>query len=357
VGSNPAARIKAEGREESGERRYEDCSVSHERFLPLLVMAHQTRWSDLPLGIIAACVILLAALATLVYARVGSLHGKTFTLYLTTDAARGVASGTEVWLDGQKVGLVKSVGFRPPSVDPHQRVVLSLDVLESARKQIRQDTHAQIRSGASLIGDQVIALSSGTSGVGGVVSGDTIRSDPQTDVQTLTGDASAAAKSLPGILANVRMLASQLHSARSTVGAFTTEGGGVQLERVHAKSSRVLGRLTGAGTSRGTLGLVRSGVLQERAGHAMAEVDSIRALLGSNQHSLGRFRRDSTLVGVVDRVRGELADLQRLANSPRGTIGRARTDTAITANIDRARASMDSLFADLKQHPLRYIVF
>ncbi len=320
-------------------------------------MAHQTRWSDLPIGILAGCAIIVAALATLIYARVGSLHGKTFTLYLTTDAARGVASGTEVWLDGQKVGLVKGVAFRPPSVNPKQRVVLSLDVLESARKQIRQDTRAQIRSGATLIGDQVIALSSGTSGVRAVVNGDTIRSEQQTDVQMLTTDASAAAKSLPGILANVRMLASQLHSARSSVGAFATEGGGVQLERVHAKSSRVLGRLTGGGTSRGTLGLVRSGVLQERAGHVMAEVDSIRALLGSNQHSLGRFRRDSTLIGAVDRLRGELADLQQLASSPHGTIGRLQADTAIAANVSRARASMDSLFADIKAHPLRYIVF
>lgn len=320
-------------------------------------MAHQTRWSDLSVGIIAGCLVIVAALVTLIYARVGSLHGKTFTLYLTTDAARGVSSGTEVWLDGQKIGLVKGVGFRPPSVNPKQRLVLTLDVLESARKQIRQDTRAQIRSGATLIGDQVVALSSGTSGEQPVVNGDTIQSGPQTDVQTLTADASAAAKSLPGILANVRMLASQLHSARSSVGAFATEGGGVQLQRVQAKSSRVLGRFTGASSSRGTLGLVRSGELQERAGHVMAEVDSIRALLGSNEHSLGRFRRDSTLIGTVSRVRGELADLQQLASSPHGTIGRLRTDTAIAANVSRARASMDSLFADIKAHPLRYIVF
>jgi hypothetical protein len=320
-------------------------------------MAHKTRWSDLPIGIIAGCLVVLAALATLVYARVGSLHGKTFMLYLTTDAARGVISGTEVWLDGQKVGLVKGVGFRPPSVDPHQRVVLSLEVLESARKQIREDTRAQIHSGASLIGAQVVALSSGSLGVRSVVDGDTIRSASQTDVQSLTSDASTAAQSLPGILANVRMLASQLHSARSSVGAFTTEGGGVQLQRVTSKSSRVLGRLSGSAEARGTVGLVGSGVLQQRAGRAMAEVDSIRALLGSNQHSLGRFRRDSTLIGTVDHVRGELADLQQLASSPQGTVGRLRADTAIAANVSRARASMDSLFADIKAHPLRYVVF
>lgn len=321
-------------------------------------MAHRTRWSELLIGIIAGAAIVLAAVATLVFARVGSLHGKTFTLYLTTDAARGVISGTEVWLDGQKVGLVKNVGFRPPSADPHQRIVVSMQVLERARAQIRQDTRAQIRSGSTLIGNQVIALSSGSSNAAPVANGDTLRSQPQTDVESLASDASSATQQLPGILANVRLLMGQLHSAHSSVGAFAQEGGGVQLRRLEATSGRVMHQVSGATSGRGTAGLaMHSDLLQRRTREVMAEVDSIRALVASNQHSLGRFQRDSTLIVTLDSVRAEVATLQQLANSPRGTIGRLKTDTAITANIARARASVDSLLADFKKHPLRYVVF
>ena len=59
----------------------------------------------------------------------------------------------------------------------------------------------------------------------------------------------------------------------------------------------------------------------------------------------------------VDSVRAELASVQQLAESPRGTVGRLRTDSALVRGVERDRASMDSLFADMKKHPFRYIVF
>ncbi len=70
-------------------------------------MAHRLRWRQLSIGIIASCAILGAALFILVYGRVGAMRGNKFRLYVATDAARGVTRGSEVWLDGQMVGLVK----------------------------------------------------------------------------------------------------------------------------------------------------------------------------------------------------------------------------------------------------------
>ena len=97
--------------------------------------------------------------------------------------------------------------------------------------------------------------------------------------------------------------------------------------------------------------------LMGRASMIMARVDSIRALVGSDQHSLGRFRRDSTLVIEIRNARVELAEVRRLASSPNGTIGRFRMDSIIIRNIHRDLAEVDSLIADVKKHPLRYIAF
>ena len=89
----------------------------------------------------------------------------------------------------------------------------------------------------------------------------------------------------------------------------------------------------------------------------MAQVDSIRALVASDQHSLGRFRRDSTLKHEIVRIRSELAEVQRLASSPDGTIGRFRSDSAIVRGLHRNMLLLDSLFTDMKKHPFRYIAF
>ncbi len=320
-------------------------------------MPNRPQWQDLRTGIIAASVVVIGALLILVFGRVGIIHGKKITLFVTTDAARGVIRGTEVWLDGQKVGLVKGISFRPPTVAPSDRLVLEIHVLASARSHLRHDTRVDVRSGGSIIGDQVVSLTSGTVKSPPVADGDTIHAGEQLDLETVGADAVAASRELPVIISNVKVLAAQLHTAEGTLGAFgLDQGRGTQMARVQAKAARLMARLS---DSRGTIGLAfdGSGALRPRTERAMAEVDSLRALIGSNQHSLGRFRRDSTLVQQIGRLRAELEEIQRLAATPTGTVGRLRGDSAIVRNIHRDLASLDSLFADIKKHPLRYIAF
>jgi len=318
-------------------------------------MAQRASWKDLSIGLAATLGVLLIGGLILVFGRVGALHGKTFRLYVTTEAARGVIRGTEVWLDGQKVGLVKSVGFEPPSRAAIQRLVLGLDILDDVRQNIRADSRVTIRSGATLIGDQVVYMSSGTAGAHPVGSGDTIQAH-QSDVESATAQAATAAREFPAILANVRLLGAQLQSTQGAVGAFLGRGGGAEMQRVRGKTERLMSRLESSG---GLLSMVASGRsdLQSRAAQAMAEADSIRQLLASNEHSLGRFRRDSTLIRDVSQLRLQMVELNRLANSPTGTIGRLRADSAIAVAIRHDLAALDSLMTDLKKHPLRYIAF
>src|SRR4029078_4312903 len=125
-------------------------------------MSRRLSWRDLPFGLASAAVVLAVAVLILVYGRVGTLRGKTFRVYVTTDAARGVIRGTEVWLDGQKVGLVKDVGFQPASTSAKDRLVLSIEILNVAASHVRADSRVDIRAGTTLIGDQVVYITSGT---------------------------------------------------------------------------------------------------------------------------------------------------------------------------------------------------
>ena len=319
-------------------------------------MADHPRWFELRTGLISAAAVLAAAALVLVYGRVGTLHGKTIRIYATTDAARGVIRGTEVWLDGKKVGLVRAVSFRPPTVPPKDRLVLTMDLLDAVRAHVRLDTRVQVRGGATLIGDQVVYMQSGTAKAREVANGDTIHAQEQTDLEDLSSEAAIAARDFPPILQNVKLLAAQLRSTEGTLGAFTLDQKGSPLSRVEARTERVMARLS---SGNGTLSLAMGSrsALQARASRAMAELDSVRALLASNEHSLGRFRRDSTLVRDLRRIRVDLDAARQLADSGNGTVARLRTDSALVRGVHRDLASLDSLFADLKQHPLRYIAF
>jgi hypothetical protein len=83
-----------------------------------------------------------------------------------------------------------------------------------------------------------------------------------------------------------------------------------------------------------------------------ALADSIHVAATNGSGTLGRFRRDSTLVrqahrtlSAVDSLRGVVA---RYA-------GRAPGDTAMANALARTHARLDSLVADAKHHPFRYI--
>jgi hypothetical protein len=319
-------------------------------------MSQRVGWKDLHGGVLAVAALVAAALAILTYGRGDSLHGKTVRVYVATDAARGVIRGTEVWLDGRKVGLVKAVSFRPPAVGSRERLVLAIDVLDEAHDRVRLDSKVQLRAGSSIIGDQVVYMKSGTARTRRVRDGDTLVAGRQNDLQGLSSDWAMASREFPAIVKNVKVLTAQLRTTEGTLSALGIDMQDGEMAGVGDKASVLLRRLS---NSHGTLGLAMSGAddLGEHTTRVTAQVDSIRTLLASGQHSLGRFRRDSSLTGVVGRMRDEARDLQRRVDSNQGSVGRFARDSAIIMGIHRDLTALDSLFGDMKKHPLRYVAF
>lgn len=313
-------------------------------------------WRDLLPGILCVTALVAAVLSILKFARVGALHGDTVTIYAATSEARGVGRGTEVWLNGVKVGIVDAIRFRAVDADTSRRLLLQLSVLEKHRGLIRRDASAQIRSGGTLLGAPVVFVSGGSVGAAPVADGDTLRTLPQQDPEGLTSNFATASQEFPAIIGNVKVLAAQLRGASGTAGAIlNADDDGNQLSVLRARASDVVRRAT---APRGTIGLALSrGDAVARVKHATAQVDSIRALLSSDAGSFGRFRRDSTLLRTANDVRNELSIASALLDRADGTAGRVVRDSAIVRQVASARVQIDSLIADLKARPLRYWPF
>ncbi len=316
-------------------------------------MARRLPWSDVRGGLIACFAIAAVAFAILKFSRVGALHGDTFAMYALVGEARGVAKGSEVWLSGQKIGKITDIRFLPPATaDTTRRIAIAMEVLEEHRSSIRRDAIAQIRSGGSIIGPPVIYLSPGSSRAPPLQPGDTVLTEIQTDLENATARLGAAAEELPVIMSNVKTIRSQLEESRGTLGAFMNGPGMGELQKARAQAAQLMSRLGARG---GSTGPIMRGGLTSRAGRVMARVDSVRALLASPNTSVGRFRRDSTLLSEVGDIRRELTVIQATLDESRGTVGRALNDSALTTELARAQLEMSLLFADIKKHPLRYL--
>ena len=316
-------------------------------------MARRLSWSDVRGGLLACLVIVVTAVAILTFMRVGALHGDTFPLYAIVGEARGVTKGSEVWLSGQKIGKITDIKFRAPgSTDTSSRILISMAVLEEHRHAIHRDAVAQIRSGGSIIGPAVVYMSPGTPRAASLQPGDTVHTLRQADVEGATAQFAGAAREFPAIMANVRALRAELQTSDGTAGAFMNGAGLGELRRARTQTSLVMGRLAGRG---GSIGPIMRGGLTARAGRTLARVDSVRALLASPNASIGRFRRDSTLLHEVGDIRDELTVVRAALDESRGTAGRVLHDSALTDALGQAEREMTLLFADIKKHPRRYL--
>jgi phospholipid/cholesterol/gamma-HCH transport system substrate-binding protein len=318
-------------------------------------MARSNSWSDVRGGLIACLVIGLVAFGILRYMRVGALHGDTFVLYALVGEARGVTTGSEVWLSGQKIGKITDIHFRvPSSTDTTARIEIAMEVLEEHRPALRRDAVAQIRSGGSVIGPPVVYLSPGTLRSPLIQEGDTVHMLAQSDFQAATAQFGAATAEVPAIMSNVKALGALLRSTDGTMGAMLNGPGLVGLDRASAQASRLMNTVS---AGRGTVGPIMRGGLSNRAGRVMARVDSVRALLASPTTSVGRFRKDSTLMAEVDDIRSELALVRAALERPEGTVGRLQNDSALTDALGRVQQEMALLSADIKKNPRRYLSF
>jgi phospholipid/cholesterol/gamma-HCH transport system substrate-binding protein len=315
-------------------------------------MPRHLHWSELTGGIIAAAVIAAITLAVLLFARVGGVHGKKVTLYVVTAEAPGILAGTEVWLAGQKEGVVKDVTFRPPTAPQSERVLITTEFLRDALPNVRRDSYAQIKPGGALIGTLVVAISPGTATAPPLGDGDTVYARHRAAVASLSEDIGAIGPQFAALGAATKELADKINRPIGTIGNYRASGL-ADLPDVSAGMSSLSARASG----NGTIGRAIRGDLQSRASHAMAAADSIRTLMASNRGSLGSFRRDTTLVSNATFVLAEVDSLRALLADPVGSIDAAHSDSALTLQLARTHTLLAALIKDAKSHPLRYIRF
>jgi len=315
-------------------------------------MARVARWRDLTVGVVGAAALAATVVSILLFARVGALHGDTATLYVVTNKAVGVLEGTEVWLSGQKIGLVKAIRFRPLATDTSQRLAIETEILADRMSFIRKNSFADVRPGGNLIGSPVVYIGSGTPTARPVRSGDTLFAAPQSiddvgaRIEILIGELNALADTGKKVLA-------QVNSPQSSVGAFRISGM-PQITSARSSFSRLM---TQSMQGDGTIGLAVRGDPVGRFRTILAQKDSVMLLLSSGDGNVGRFRRDSTLFRTVAGIRADLDSLRALIANPASAMSRAQNDSTLSLEIARVRVELGALMADIKKHPLRYLSF
>lgn len=314
-------------------------------------MPRTYRWTELKVGLISASAIIAIVVGVLVFAKVGALHGNRDQVFILTDHAPGVLPGTEVWVAGEKVGLVKSIRFRPASSDTSRRVIIETEILSEFMPQIRRDSYADLRPGGNLIGSPIVYISPATTAFPQLRSGDSINTKSVGVIKDVGENVTQLVSRLTVLADSTSKTIALLNSEAGAVGAFTRNG----LPRIASVSGTISELLGEAQHGNGTAGLIARGDLRARFSRVMAAKDSINQMMTTGNGSLGRFHRDSTLAPTISRLRAQVDSLRSMLSGGNTSLSRLKSDTTLAKEMTRARAQLDSLVKDVKKHPRKYL--
>lgn len=309
-------------------------------------------WRKLTGGIIALVAMIGGAFAIVAFARVGSLRGDTYVAYIVADKADGILKGTEVWLQGQKVGVVKGVGFRALATDSAVQTVLQMEVLSRYQQYIRTDSRVEFKPGGTYLGAQVVALRIGSHTAPVLQPGDTLTRVSVIDPEERSNDLTEAGEDIPQIVASLRAIGSDLSKTQTQFGSLGERTSGLHLIMTHLAQyqKRSAGR-------KGMLALLaRDNALASSARLVITRADSLLRIT-QEPGTLKRFKADTGLRAALASARADLDTVRIRISREDGAAGRFVNDNALERDLQELSEQITRTIADFSKRPERYSPF
>lgn len=150
-----------------------------------------------------------------------SFHSK-YEIAARFASVSGLNSGADVRVGGIRRGIVKTIAL-PNRPDEPIKVVMDLD--DSTRKVIKQDSVAYIRSDG-LLGDRYVEISFGSPTAIALQHGQMLRGEPALEISdllkkadTLLDSADGAVRNVEGITGNLNHISAKIDQGQGSVGA------------------------------------------------------------------------------------------------------------------------------------------
>ena len=307
-------------------------------------------WRKLTGGIVALVCIIGGAFAIIAFARVGSLKGDTYIAYIVADQATGIFKGTNVWLQGQKVGVVKDVDFL--ATDSLVKTVLKVEVMGQYKRFIRKDSPVEFKPGGTYVGAQVVALRIGSPSAPVLNEGDTLTRVSVIDPELRSNELAAAGQDFPEIVSSLRAIGADLSKTQSQFGSLTDRTSRLSMVMTHV--NELQRRNHG---KKGTFSLLlRDRALADRAQLAITRADSLLQFM-REKGTINRFASDSTLRLALADTRAELDSVRLRISREDGAAGRFLYDDALQKDMEALSEQIARTLADFGKRPARYSPF
>ena len=286
------------------------------------------RRDEVLVGILLTVGVVIAVLGTIWLVRGGFSSG--YPLYARFNWGAGVKQGQAVRLAGVQIGVVSDV-----ELDPKGTILITMSI-EDDYQVPRNSSAAVVPVG--IFGDQEIALTPKEPSPIFFNEGDSVPPAPPK-------------AGLPELTARADTISQRLDDVAKTVQLELVQGGGIADLRKSLASVNELARSLGVIAAEQSRQLT---LTQTRFRNTVAALDS--AQLDSTMRNLQATTRN--LAAFTDSLSGTAHNLNALlakADKGDGTLGKLLNDPGLYYDLRRLTTRLDSLTADFKKNPRRYI--
>jgi len=309
-------------------------------------------WDQLKVGVLILVALVILAFAVVKLGQAGNLFGKRYRLVSYVSNASGLRVGGPVTVAGQLAGSIKEIKFLPPDADTSRNLQLVVEINQSVRDQVRQDSRAKINA-MGLLGDKVYDVSVGTPRYRSLHEGDTLIVVPSMDYEAVVRQASGAITDVVGLTRDLKSVTLGITKGQGTLGQLVTNRQLYdQLNATLTRTSSLMARLE---NPRGTIGrLLDDPSLYYSLNRAIASADTVISQINRSNGTMGRLLRDDTLYVHLVSVVSKADSLVSAMSSGNGTVQKLFTDQQLYNQLVKTVTELNSVLIDVRRDPRRY---
>jgi len=286
------------------------------------------RRDELLVGILLVAAVAIGIGGTVWIARGGL--SRNYDMYARFPWGAGLKRGQQVLLAGVQIGFVDRVDLDPNGT-------LLVDIKVQQQYQIPEGSTASVEPNG-IFGDQLIAVKPVLGARAFMAAGDTI-------------PVGTGAPGMSQLLTKGDSIASDVSALMGKARGEFVEGGGLQDVRAAiADLTKLMGQVSTVVAAQSTQ-LTKT---QEVLRNTIAAIDSVKI-----DSTLSNVRTTSANLEALSRdLKATNAQVQSViekVNTGNGTVGKLMNDGAVYARLDSLLARVDSLAADFKANPRKYI--
>jgi phospholipid/cholesterol/gamma-HCH transport system substrate-binding protein len=286
------------------------------------------RRDEVLVGVLMTAAVAVAIVGTLWLVRGGLSSG--YPLYTRTPWGQGLKTGQPVLLAGVTIGIVNDVYFeRQGSVVIEMRINDKYEVPANSQATIKPN---------GIFGDMLIALTPTGITADNYEPGDTL-------------PMGKASPTMDQLITRLDTIGQQVNDVTQAIDLQLVRGGGIQdFRKTMATTSRIALQLDAVVAEQSRqLSLTMASLRRSAAALDSAKLDSIVTNMQTTSANL------SELTTSMKTTTTQLNEVLAKLNRGEGTAGKMLTDTLLYSDLRRLVTRMDSLTADFKKNPRKYI--